>query len=124
MRVLLDAQALLLWDVRPQDLPRGVETLLDDPRTETLVSVASVWELAIKYEKGRLEVPDGYLDELVASGPSFLQVTEAHALAAARLPQHHRDPFDRMLIAQAQAERVPIVVGDRTFAAYDVRVIW
>lgn len=51
-------------------------------------------------------------------------MTEAHALAAARLPQHHRDPFDRMLIAQAQAERVPIVGGDRIFAAYDVRVIW
>lgn len=124
MRVLLDSQALLLWDVSPLKLPWRVAELLDDPRIEALISVASVWELAIKFESGKLEVPDSYFDELVTSGPPFLRVTEAHALAAARLPQHHRDPFDRMLIAQAQAERVPIVGGDRIFAAYDVRVIW
>ncbi|MBA2349751.1 MAG: type II toxin-antitoxin system VapC family toxin [Solirubrobacterales bacterium] len=124
MRVFLDSQALLLWTIRPHELPVAVETLLDDPATEPLLSAASLWELAIKFEAGKLEVPEGYFDSLIASGLSFLRITEAHGLAAGRLPQHHRDPFDRVIIAQAQAERLPLVGGDRIFASYDVRVIW
>ncbi len=125
MRVLLDSQALLLWTrSKSEGLPPAVRELLRDPTTETLVSVASVWELAIKFETGKLEVPEGYFDLLLASGLAFLRITEAHGLAAARLPQHHRDPFDRMVIAQAQAEHIPLVGGDRMFSEYDVRVIW
>lgn len=125
MRVLLDSQALLLWTRSTSEgLPTKVRELLRDPTTETLISAASVWELAIKQASGKLQLVDGYFEALLSSGLSFLRMTEAHGLAAARLPLLHSDPFDRMLIAQAQAERVPIVGGDRAFAAYDVRVIW
>lgn len=124
MRLLLDTQVVLLWTTYPENLPAGVVTVLEDQGTTIMISTVSVWELAIKQASGKLELATGYFDDLLASQQRFLAMTAAHALAAARLPLHHRDPFDRMLIAQAQAERVPIVGSDRMFAAYDVDVFW
>lgn len=124
MRVLLDTQAVLVWTTRPEELPERVLALLRNPQTSSLLSAASVWELAIKHQSGKLELPEGYFDDLLAADLRVLTMTEQHALAAARLPLHHRDPFDRMLIAQARAEGVPLVGSDRAFAAYDVDVYW
>ncbi len=124
MRLLLDTQALLSWTTRPADLPERVRTLLRDARNDIRLSAASVWELAIKQQTGKLQLPEEYLDALLGSDLRFLAMTEEHSLVAGRLPLHHHDPFDRMLIAQAQTEGMPLVGGDRAFAAYDVRVIW
>lgn len=121
MRLLLDTRAVIRLLVDPQPLPPGAEAALRDQRTEPLVSVASVWEIALKVAVGKLEAPDDLLDLLAGHG---LAITAEHAYATRHLPMHHRDPFDRLLIAQAQAEHLPIVTGDPVFPAYDVRVIW
>ncbi len=124
MRLLLDTQAVIRLLVDPQPLPPGAEAALGDQRTEPLVSVASVWEIALKVAVGKLEAPDDLLDLLAAHGVDLLVITAEHAYATRHLPMHHRDPFDRLLIAQAQAEHLPIVTGDPVFSAYDIRVIW
>lgn len=122
--VLLDTQALLLWTTDERTLSARVQRLLEDRRTRAVVSAASVWELAIKQRRGKLRLPDGYFDALFASDVQLLTMTERHALAAAGLPMHHADPFDRMLVAQARAEGLPLVGSDAAFAAYDIEVIW
>ncbi len=121
---LLDTQALLLWTTDDRRLSTRVQRLLGDRRTRAVVSAASVWELAIKQGRGKLRLPDAYFDALFASDVQLLAITDRHALAAGRLPMHHADPFDRMLVAQAQAEGFPLVGSDAAFAAYDVDVIW
>lgn len=122
--VLLDTQALLLWTTDAGSLSTRVQRLLEDRRTRVVVSAASIWEMAIKQRRGRLHLPDTYVDELFASNLQLLPITERHALEAARLPMHHADPFDRMLVAQARAEGFPLVGSDAAFGAYDVEVIW
>jgi PIN domain nuclease of toxin-antitoxin system len=122
--VLLDTQALLLWTTDVRGLSPRVQRLLEDRRTHAVVSAASVWEMAIKQRRGKLRLPDTYFDVVLASDVQLLAITEHHALAAGRLPMHHADPFDRMLIAQARGEGLPLVGSDAAFVAYDVEVIW
>lgn len=92
-----------------------------------LFSAASSWEIAIKYAVGRLPLPkppEEYVpDRMRTSGVTSLPVEHSHALGVAALPLHHNDPFDRLLIAQAQAESVPILTADRQFDSYDVEVL-
>ncbi len=122
--VLLDTQALLLWTTEAGDLSGRALRLLDDRRTRAVISSASIWEMAIKQRRGKLRLPEAYFDALFSSDVQILAITERHALAAGRLPLHHADPFDRMLIAQAQAEGIPLVGSDAAFADYDVAVVW
>ncbi|MDQ3408460.1 MAG: type II toxin-antitoxin system VapC family toxin [Actinomycetota bacterium] len=122
--VLLDTQALLLWTTEAGDLSGRALRLLDDRRTRAVISSASIWEMAIKQRRGKLRLPEAYFDALFSSDVQILAITERHALAAGRLPLHHADPFDRMLIAQAQAEGIPLVGSDAAFADYDVEVVW
>lgn len=91
---------------------------------EVLVSTASLWEIAIKAALGKLDVPDDFPAQVEQLGFHPLSVTADHAWLVRRLPHHHRDPFDRLLIAQAQIERLPIVTADTAFDAYDVAVVW
>jgi PIN domain nuclease of toxin-antitoxin system len=94
---------------------------------ELCISAASVWEMAIKASLGRLSLPtsvDTYLAEKIVEGYRLTPVTWAQAAAVERLPFHHRDPFDRLLVSQALAERVPIVTRDRVFRKYAVDVVW
>ena len=88
------------------------------------VSVVSLWEIAIKSALGRLEAPDDLPERVEAMGFELLQVGAEHAWRVRSLPRHHGDPFDRLLIAQAQIEWMPIVSADSEFAPYDVRVVW
>ncbi len=88
------------------------------------VSSASAWEVAIKQALGRLELPDRFAAGVEDSGFEPLVVTFDHAERAGALPAHHRDPFDRMLVAQAAAERLMIVTHDRRFGAYEVDILW
>jgi PIN domain nuclease of toxin-antitoxin system len=115
---------VLLWwlDGRPPLLPttfRAIEQSAD----EVLVSAASIWEIEIKRLKGRLEAPPDLLARVEDHGFRLLDVTPDNALDAARLPGHHRDPFDRLLVAQAQGEAATLVTDDEQMSAYDVPVM-
>ena len=123
MRLLLDSNALIWAYSRPAELAAIARRHLGDPDNERLVSVASLWEISIKMSIGKLsfaEEFDRVLDDLAVT---LLPVTVAHVEAIQTLPFHHRDPFDRMLVAQALAEGLTIVTRDRRFAAYDVPVL-
>jgi PIN domain nuclease of toxin-antitoxin system len=99
---------------------------LSDSANELFLSAASAWEIAIKYALGKLALPAppaSYVpSRMKSSGTSGLPIEHVHALHVASLPDHHRDPFDRLLIAQAQVERIPIVSSDEQFARYDVEL--
>jgi len=97
---------------------------LGRPATTAVVSAASVWELEIKRALGKLDSPDDLPDALAAGAYLPLAISVEHAVAAARLPPHHRDPFDRMLVAQALVDGLTIVTGDPRIARYDVAVLW
>lgn len=119
MNLLLDTHALLWW-LADAPLEREAAEAIADPGTLVAVSAASVWEAVIKASIGKLQVP-GPLDQAAADeGFDPLPVSLAHAERAGRLPMHHRDPFDRMLVAQAIAEGLTVVTRDPAFALYDV----
>jgi PIN domain nuclease of toxin-antitoxin system len=115
---------MLLWLLLndPRVPPGSLDVILDD-ENDVLVSAVSVWELEIKRLKGKLAAPDDLLDRLEAAGFRLLDVTPDNALDAARLPRHHGDPFDRLLVAQAQAEAATLVTHDGTLSAYDVPIM-
>ena len=103
-------------------------TTIKDPNTVLLVSSASAWELGIKHKLGKLGSASGVLTDFYGYikrlRADVLTITPEHALAAGALPLHHRDPFDRMLIAQAQCENVRLISNDIAFADYEVEITW
>jgi PIN domain nuclease of toxin-antitoxin system len=123
LRLLLDSHVVLWLATADPVLPRAsIDTLLDGGN-EVLVSTASIWELEIKRAKGRLSTPVDLLDQVEHAGFRLLDITPDHALDAARLPPHHGDPFDRILVAQAQSEAAVLVTHDGELSAYDVPVM-
>ncbi len=128
MRVLLDTHALLWWNLDDDRLSESARDVIRDGRTEVVVSVASIWEVAIKAAKGKIELPeadDAYIDHRLRRNRwSTLSIDPQHALHAAALPMIHADPFDRVLVAQAQLESIPIVTMDAAITRYDVETIW
>lgn len=123
MRLLLDAHALLWWLGDDPTLSAGARASIAEPSNEIFVSAATVWEIAIKTALGKLEAPGSVAAALDAAGFDELPVTAADAEAAGALPPHHRDPFDRMLVAQATRLDAVIVTRDGVFTAYGVRVL-
>jgi PIN domain nuclease of toxin-antitoxin system len=123
-RLLVDTHAVLWWLADDEALTEPARTVMADPQNDLLVSTASVWEAAIKRALGQLTAPDDLPDVIEEEGFVFLPVSPLHAWGVGTLPPHHRDPFDRLLIAQAQAERLAVVTGDERFAAYGVDVRW
>jgi len=97
---------------------------LQNERNPLAVSAATVWEIAIKRSLGKLTITDGWAAALGRLGFDALPVTAMHAAAVERLPWHHRDPFDRLLVAQASVERLALVTADRRLAAYGVELLW
>jgi PIN domain nuclease of toxin-antitoxin system len=126
--VIVDAHVMLWWGITPDRVSSGARAALTDGRHRLLWSVASSWELAIKVRTGKLRLAlplSEFLDDgLGRQGVELLLVEQRHAIRVASLPLHHRDPFDRMLVAQAQIENVPILSADPKLRAYDVEVIW
>ncbi len=127
MRILLDTQCWLWLLAAPERFSAAMRSQLTGPEHDLMLSAASSWEIAIKHALGRLRLPDDpaeYVPRMMArTRVAPLPVQHAHALRTAKLPPHHRDPFDRMLIAQAQAERLPILTADPQFASYDVDIL-
>jgi PIN domain nuclease of toxin-antitoxin system len=129
LRILLDTHAFLWWasegGARLSDRARD---LLSDGATDVALSIASVWEIAIKVGGGRLVLPDAverYVpDRLRHHGFELMSIELPHAFRAGALPHIHSDPFDRMLIAQAQIEGIPIITADAAINRYDVETIW
>ncbi|MBA3411601.1 MAG: type II toxin-antitoxin system VapC family toxin [Geodermatophilaceae bacterium] len=122
MSLLLDTHAFLWWLNGGPMQPAAMERI-SDPRVLVAVSAVSVWEIGIKRAIGKLRF-DGSLASAVGQGGfDSLAISAEHAERAGDLPRHHRDPFDRMLVAQAQVENLTIVSRDEQFAAYDVSVL-
>lgn len=127
-RILIDTHIALWWLSAPERLSETALARLLDTHTEVLFSAVSTTELAVKLAVGKLTLAHS-LDELVSGlfhddGFVGLPFSHEHALELARLPLHHRDPFDRMLVAQARIEGVPLVSADRALERYDVAVLW
>ena len=123
MKILPDSHALLWWAQDSERLSKRARGMLNDDGNQMLFSAVATWEIYVKHAIGKLQHL-GDFDLIEETSPTLLPITHAHALAAAALPNHHRDPFDRLLIAQAQIEDAVILTADRAFAAYDVRTVW
>ncbi len=127
MKFLLDTQVLLWLFLRSDRLEKSVRALLADPANVVYASAVSTWEISIKAELGKLELPGMpsiYLsDRIQRAGLRELAITSLHTYGVFHLPSHHRDPFDRLLIAQAQIESLTVVTADRIFRKYDVKVV-
>ena len=124
MRLLADTHTLLWWLAEDARLSTRAQELLHDERHELLFSAAVAWEISIKCALGKIRVRERYAELLIDEGATPLPVTHEHAMSAGALPLYHRDPFDRMLVAQAQAEDAVLLAADAAFAPYDVRVLW
>jgi len=123
VKVLLDTHLLLWWLADDEHLPARAAATIADPSTEVIVSAASAWEISIKQAAGRLDAPEDLLDAIAANDFGTIPITVDHAMAAGALPPHHADPFDRMLIAQAQLEGFTLVSVDSRFSDYDVELL-
>ena len=126
MRLLLDTRVFLWLMTEPERLGPQL-ALVEDAENEVLLSAASSWEIAIKYQLGKLELPTDparYVpDRLRSIGASPLAVEHSHALAVSSLPQLHRDPFDRLLVAQARLLRLLLLTADRPLADYPIDTV-
>jgi len=123
MRLLLDTSALLLALSEPERLSVAARNAIEDPASIILVSAASAWEITIKRALGKLEAPESVVGAIREAGFETLDITPDHAERAGGLPPHHRDPFDRMLVAQAVAERCTLVTRDDALQDYDVEIL-
>jgi PIN domain nuclease of toxin-antitoxin system len=127
VRVLIDTQCWLWMQAEPDRFRSETRKLLLAPDNELYLSAVSSWEIAIKYALGKLplpEPPSSYVpSRMQSSGVIGLAIEHAHALQVESLPPHHRDPFDRLLIAQAQVEALPIMTSDRAIALYSVTIL-
>ena len=128
MRVLLDTHTLLWYLLQDPRLSRTAENLISDPATDVEVSPASYWEIAIKISLGKYSLPQPYQQfietQLAANDFRVLHIEPKHTAHLVIMPLHHRDPFDRLLIAQSLGENLPIISADIQFDAYGVQRLW
>lgn len=128
MRLLLDTHALLWFVWNHANLSANARSLMTDPKNTLLLSAATIWEIAIKVAIGKLTLADPYdvfMNQAIATtGLTILPIEVRYAAALTALPFHHRDPFDRMLVAQALVEKVPLLSADAVFDAYGVNRLW
>jgi PIN domain nuclease of toxin-antitoxin system len=123
VNLLLDTHALLWWLEDSKSLKGPAREAIMDAGNLVFVSAATVWEIRIKHALGKLSLPPDFREVLRAQPFLFLDITAEHAHAVGELPGHHRDPFDRMLVAQARIERLTLVSHDTRFASYGVPLI-
>lgn len=128
MRVLLDTHAFLWAVMEPRLLSAKIRRLLEDQATETVVSAVSAWEIATKFRLGKLAgaaaVVADYPAAISGLQAQSLAISDRHAMRAGSLPQEHRDPFDRLLVAQAELEELALVSKDRALRRFGVDLLW
>jgi PIN domain nuclease of toxin-antitoxin system len=128
LRALFDTHALIWWFSDDSSLPLTAREIIADTENTLLVSAASAWELAIKFQLGKLrKVADLVTDfsgRIEREGFELLPISAEHGIRAGLLPRLHNDPFDRMLVAQSQAEEIPIITNDAMFQRYGVTRLW
>lgn len=129
MRVLLDTHAFIWWVTNDSQLSDAARACIANPDNDVFLSTASAWEIVIKVNIGKLilpEPPESYIPSrrLASNQLESLPIQMNHVLQVSALPNHHRDPFDRILIAQSQVEPLPILTADNLIAQYSVNVIW
>ncbi|MGF1575027.1 MAG: type II toxin-antitoxin system VapC family toxin [Cyanophyceae cyanobacterium] len=128
MRLLLDTHALLWFVLEDPRLSIASQSVITNPNNQILVSIASLWEIAIKISIGKYQLSDPFesfwLEQLKLNRFTLLNVAIQHTARIITLPFHHRDPFDRLIIAQALVERIPIVSVDDVFDLYGVSRVW
>ncbi len=128
MRILLDTHAFLWWITDDPQLSEHARAIIEDPENSLFLSAASAWEIAIKAGTGRLPLPDVparfVLQQMAANAVEGLPILLEHALLVYELPPLHRDPFDRLLVAQSRSEKIPILTLDSQIAQYAVETIW
>ncbi len=128
MNYLLDTHAFIWLDSHPNNLSQQVSNIISDPETEIYLSAVSVWEMQIKYQIGKMDFQKSLsrilIEQIQRNRIQLLRIKLNHIFQLNRLPLHHRDPFDRMLIAQSRVESMPLLSRDSAFGAYDVQTIW
>ncbi len=128
MRALLDTHIFLWWIIADARLPSRVREIIADGKNELFFSAASCWEIAIKTQLGRISLPgrpDVFISEqMTMNAVQGLPIQASHALHVFNLPHLHRDPFDRIIVAQSQLEGLPIITSDALIAQYDIKIIW
>jgi PIN domain nuclease of toxin-antitoxin system len=122
--LLVDTHALLWWRGDHERLSARALEAIANPDASLYFSAASIWEMSIKQSKGKLDIPGSLLETMEQRGFIEIPVSSHHAMLAAVLPPHHADPFDRMLVAQAQSEGLTLVTRDARLSAYGVPVLW
>lgn len=127
MKLLLDTHAFIWWDSDQSRLSAAALAAIRDPANEVLLSVVSVWEMQIKSQLGKLPLAQP-LPVIIAqqqtNGVKVLDITLPHVLAVESLPAIHKDPFDRLLVAQANIEGATLITSDRIFSQYPVQILW
>lgn len=128
MNILLDTHTLLWFVAGDSKLSNTAREAIESADNSALVSVASLWEMGIKISLGKLDIGMPFnefvRDEVTGNGMDLLGITASHVARIIQMPFHHRDPFDRLLIAQAEEEGIPIVGRDHAFSAYGATLIW
>jgi len=122
VRLLLDSHVVLWWLMDDHRLGARARAAISDAN-EVAISVATPWELGIKQRLGKLELPDDFVAAIAGDDFRLLPIELEHVVAAAALPLHHRDPFDRVLVAQARSDALTLVSADRSFRAYDAELL-
>ena len=125
MRLLLDTHALIWWLTDDPALPEAARDAIASPDNDVYVSHVSAWEIAVKRQLGKIEFPlEAFEDILDANQFESLPIRLQHIIALGNLPMHHRDPFDRLLVAQATDGKLTLVSGDQQMNAYEVLLLW
>ncbi len=123
MSYLLDTHVLLWWLVDDPTLSTSARHVLAEGKSRVCVSAATIWEIVIKQALKKIELPDDFAEVVAAQGFESLPVTWDHAFEVSKLPDHHRDPFDRILIAQSRVEELTLISRDAVVSVYDVTVL-
>ncbi len=127
MKLLLDTHSFIWWDSAPHLLSISAREAIEDPTHQVLVSTISLWEIAIKSQLGKLQLHrplDEIVHDQVSQGIQILDFSTPHVLQVPKLPDHHKDPFDRALIAQATVEMATLVTKDSAMSAYQIPLLW
>jgi len=127
MRCLFDANSFLWWNLKSNRLSQNAYTVIEDKTNTILLSLVTIWEIQIKVQLGKLTLQKSLaeiIEKMREEQIEFLPISIDHILKLDDLPYHHRDPFDRLLIAQSFIENIPIISSDSLFSRYGVDVIW